>query len=420
MIDAILGTVINDSGQKAKGCHASSADNGDLFSQILNLISNSGEEVNIPQEKGSFLWAQNTVQLLKNRSSLQEEPFVKETIGQDSNEIVPSLVLMDQLFRQSYPDEETIGETHNPKIFVDYQEKMQKIDLTKQQRNLSQVVDNIEAEMAEQTIEKPVEQMSAMRDLPKDNPPLVISNLEGDVEQSARTSPNLEVTEESTNKAQGDVVIKENGLEEVTKLPQGQTNNSSDLSKNNETQHSQQLDLVKLEPKANLDQISQDNKSAARDELVTPKELPKHILQQLKNNFKTNMANNTSEVTIRLKPESLGKILLHLTSEGEKLSIKIFTESNLTKVLVEQNMSLLRQSLEEQGIRSKSINVEVGGDNLSQQFNQQRGHQARGDTAYFINKKNGYTNLKVEEEQNPLLQNVSRRASGLSKIEFLA
>ena len=35
-------------------------------------------------------------------------------------------------------------------------------------------------------------------------------------------------------------------LEEVTKLPQGQTNNSSDLSKNNETQHSQQLDLVKL------------------------------------------------------------------------------------------------------------------------------------------------------------------------------
>ena len=80
---------------------------------------------------------------------------------------------------------------------------MQKIDLTKQQRNLSQVVDNIEAEMAEQTIEKPVEQMSAMRDLPKDNPPLVISNLEGDVEQSARTSPNLEVTEESTNKAQG-------------------------------------------------------------------------------------------------------------------------------------------------------------------------------------------------------------------------
>ena len=30
---------------------------------------------------------------------------------------------------------------------------MQKIDLTKQQRNLSQVVDNIEAEMAEQTIE---------------------------------------------------------------------------------------------------------------------------------------------------------------------------------------------------------------------------------------------------------------------------
>ena len=185
------------------------------------------------------------------------------------------------------------------------------------------------------------------------------------------------------------MVIKENGLEEVTKLPQGQTNNSSDLSQNNETQHSQQLDLVKLEPKANLDQISQDNKSAARDELVTPKELPKHILQQLKNNFKTNMANNTSEVTIRLKPESLGKILLHLTSEGEKLSIKIFTESNLTKVLVEQNMSLLRQSLEEQGIRSKSINVEVGGDNLSQQFNQQRGHQARGDTAYFINKKMG-------------------------------
>ena len=54
MIDAILGTVINDSGQKAKGCHASSADNGDLFSQILNLISNSGEEVNIPQEKEVF------------------------------------------------------------------------------------------------------------------------------------------------------------------------------------------------------------------------------------------------------------------------------------------------------------------------------------------------------------------------------
>ena len=115
MIDAILGTVINDSGQKAKGCHASSADNGDLFSQILNLISNSGRS-KYPSRKRKFFMGSKHCSIAEKRSSLQEEPFVKETIGQDSNEIVHSLVLMDQLFRQSYPDEETIGETHNPKI----------------------------------------------------------------------------------------------------------------------------------------------------------------------------------------------------------------------------------------------------------------------------------------------------------------
>lgn len=429
MLDAILGTkIIQGSEQSSKGLEKTDSDNGDLFSQILNFMQNSDGKIDSPKKEGNFLWDPSIAQLLENGVFLGEKLSTKQITEEDplENE-VPFLI--DESLIKVYQREGTIeeavdGETidgESQKVFVDYPDEQLKTDGSEQKKDFIQVVDNKETKMIKQNLKEPVDQKTlAQRGSPEDNSPLAISKVEGNVEKLAANGLDLEVTEENDdNKVQVEMVDKKNDLEEAVKTLQGQTNSSSDLSQNNETQHSQQFNLGKSETKANLEQISQGNEPVEGDNPVSPKELPKYILEQLKNNFRTNKADNTSEVTIRLKPESLGKITLHLTTEGEKLSIRIFTESSLSKALVEQNMSLLRQALEEQGIKSKSINVEVGGDNLSQHFNQQREHQTKGNSAYFINKnKKEYSAIKVEE-RTPL-KITPRKANGLSRIEILA
>ena len=142
-----------------------------------------------------------------------------------------------------------------------------------------------------------------------------------------------------------------------------------DLTDNQRADKMQSINPIKLEAEIfKADELLKNEKLLENNYLVKVEELPKFVFRQIKNSFKTNWADQTSEVTLRLKPESLGKIVLQLSTEGEKLTVKILTENNLAKNLLEENMFQLKQALDEQGIKSKTINVEVSSENPGQLF----------------------------------------------------
>lgn len=98
------------------------------------------------------------------------------------------------------------------------------------------------------------------------------------------------------------------------------------------------------------------------------RKLPEIVAQMARNNHRT----GSQDVVIRLEPAELGKMLVRVTTHEGAVSVKITADLPQTCTLVENGLSTLRDSLQEQGIKCGSLNVELSG----QSFQQYRENQS--------------------------------------------
>jgi flagellar hook-length control protein FliK len=99
-----------------------------------------------------------------------------------------------------------------------------------------------------------------------------------------------------------------------------------------------------------------------------------------------------SEIRIDLKPESLGHLRLHVSTDQLQVSVKILAENTQVKEMIENQASLIKNELQNQGIHVSAIKVDMlmsGGSDLA--YSQHEGgafKQARHEPAYSSGKDN--------------------------------
>jgi len=98
-------------------------------------------------------------------------------------------------------------------------------------------------------------------------------------------------------------------------------------------------------------------------------ELPRIIESQV---FNSEGKETSRDFIIHLEPKDLGKLTVKLTAEQGIITVKILTEHAETRQLIETGLSNLRQSFSEQGIKYGRMEVELGGQYLNQQHQQQQ------------------------------------------------
>ena len=157
---------------------------------------------------------------------------------------------------------------------------------------------------------------------------------------------------------------------------------------------------------------------------VTPKELPNFILKQISNNLKFNKLTGASELSIRLKPEELGKMTLQLLAQEGQISIKIITENIRAREIIEHNLLHLKQTLANQGIKCTEVEVQVSTDSTFNEFmGQQHNHPFNQSRSKHYGKANSLgtydrNQLPIEEVyQEETTSSLSRSLDG---YEFLA
>lgn len=104
------------------------------------------------------------------------------------------------------------------------------------------------------------------------------------------------------------------------------------------------------------------------------------IFEQVERGIIKNAADGSKQITLRLDPPELGKLTLSLTVAQGELKAVIRTESAATTQVVSEQLAQLKQSLEEQGFKVSSLEVETraqshaGTDNWNgtEQHNQER------------------------------------------------
>lgn len=100
--------------------------------------------------------------------------------------------------------------------------------------------------------------------------------------------------------------------------------------------------------------------------------LKQEIVQQVVNRISINVTGNNSEMTMQLRPEHLGKLVLNIVSNDGVLTAKFMTENQVVKEAIEANLYQLKETLEQQGINVDDIEVSVADNNF---FDQREGNQ---------------------------------------------
>ncbi len=89
------------------------------------------------------------------------------------------------------------------------------------------------------------------------------------------------------------------------------------------------------------------------------REVIEQVTERIKVEFR---ADNTTEIKMTLKPESLGEVSLKIMTNNGIITAQFLAESQRVKEVLESGFNQLRDALNEQGIAVTALSVEVGGE----------------------------------------------------------
>lgn len=87
---------------------------------------------------------------------------------------------------------------------------------------------------------------------------------------------------------------------------------------------------------------------------------PGEVISQIVRHAELLKLGERTEVRMQLEPPSLGRVALRLSSENNKVSIQVWTETAEARDLVQANLSQLHSALQDQGVRVDRLAAHLG------------------------------------------------------------
>lgn len=84
------------------------------------------------------------------------------------------------------------------------------------------------------------------------------------------------------------------------------------------------------------------------------------VMEQVVKVAKVQVVNGQARAKISLHPPTLGKLQMHIITEGNQVKATFFAETAKVKEIIENNLPQLRESFQQQGLKVEHFNVFVG------------------------------------------------------------
>lgn len=120
---------------------------------------------------------------------------------------------------------------------------------------------------------------------------------------------------------------------------------------------------------AKLDAILQDTSKLAEQPNT------EQIMKQVLNHMKLNVSGQVTEMELQLHPASLGTINLQVAFKNGALTAQLTAQSEAVKVALESQMTQLKESLNEQGLKVEAIEVTVETHEFEQNLQHNQGNE---------------------------------------------
>ena len=103
------------------------------------------------------------------------------------------------------------------------------------------------------------------------------------------------------------------------------------------------------------DIASKTKENAAASKVDAPK-----VLRQVENAFIKTLAGGVKQLTVQLSPEDLGKLSVSLQLQGKEVSAMIRAESPEAARIINENIDVIKNALENQGLKVDKLDVQTG------------------------------------------------------------
>lgn len=106
---------------------------------------------------------------------------------------------------------------------------------------------------------------------------------------------------------------------------------------------------------------------------------PEQLISQMVEHIKINAKEESSEISLQLKPDHLGKLSLKIVTERGILTAQFMAESQMVKEIIESNFNQLKDVLQEQGLKIQNLEVSVKQESAKQDSNLMNGKTGKSD-----------------------------------------
>ncbi|MBN1277435.1 MAG: flagellar hook-length control protein FliK [Deltaproteobacteria bacterium] len=170
-----------------------------------------------------------------------------------------------------------------------------------------------------------------------------------------------------------------------------------------------------LSSTGNSMETNQNQISQAKDAGQIPRPLQVDLLNQVIEKAVMNMRSGQTSINIDLKPEYLGRLRMHISTENNQVVVRILAEVPLVKEIMEANLSQLRTELQNHGLEIQRFDV----------FLNDGSHKDNGGYENFLFGRKGEEQgemrekLRNTEDTTPLTE-MSWMRKGSGHIDYMA
>lgn len=154
-----------------------------------------------------------------------------------------------------------------------------------------------------------------------------------------------------------------------------------------------------------------ENLVNAMDELNVDMDIePQQLIRQVVEEIRAAVNENVSSLEMQLNPESLGKLNIQLVSKNGEITASIMAQTEAVKEVIESQITMLKETLLEQGIKIEAVEVTVANRGFDENFeNQERENEEQKPKRHISQKEldeiNGIQSVSEVLEEEIMKQN---------------
>ncbi len=153
----------------------------------------------------------------------------------------------------------------------------------------------------------------------------------------------------------------------------------------------------------------------AKETSAVPQTFQNDVVQQITQKAIPGLQAGQSHIQIDLKPESLGALRLHISTDQQQVTVKILADNAQVKDMIERQIPIIKSELQHSGIKVDSVDVGMmsnGSDFASSQHESSAFNQAPSSSGHILHQENTGTDEAPPERRQH--QNYIREGSQIS------